>query len=109
MIIIKLLEKELIGKKIRYCKSSKNIFQPYCEYVKKSNNVTNKQFESGDPKYRMIAHRQKAIGKHEIFETGIIHSIDFGGDDYHGITIRLRFTNGDFIDKELYEEIKFEL
>lgn len=108
MVIIKLLEKELVGKKIRYCKSSRNVIQPYIEYVKKSNNVTNKQFESGNPKYRMIAERQKVIGKHEIFETGIVSSIDLYGDNYNDVFVRLSFTNGDFVYKELYEEIEFE-
>lgn len=107
MVIITFLEKNLLGKKIRYRKSSRNIIQSYCEFVKKSNNVTNKQFESGNTKYRMITERQKVIGKHEIFETATIKSIDLHGDDY-GVVIRLIFDNGDFVDKELYEKIEFE-
>ena len=106
MIITEVLKQALVGKKIRYRKSSRNIIQCYSESIKKSNNVTNEQFDSGDPKYRMIAKRQKVIGKHEIFETGTIKSVDLFGNDYHGISIRLRFDNGDFIDKDIYENIE---
>jgi hypothetical protein len=106
MSVEEILKKELIGKQLRYRKFSRNIIEYYSEYVKKSNNVTNAQFESGNPKFRMLANRQKVIGKHEIFDVGTISSLEIFGNDYHGMFIRLRFNNGDFIDKELYENIE---
>jgi hypothetical protein len=106
MSVEEILKKAFVGKQLRYRKSSRNIIEHYSEYVKKSNNVTNAQFESGNPKFRMLANRQRVIGKHEIFDIGTISSLDLFGDDYHGIFIRFRFNNGDFIDKELYENIE---
>lgn len=106
MTAIDILNSELVGKKLRYRKSSRKIIQYYAEWAKKSNNVTNSQFNSGDPKYRMLSNKQKVIGKHEIFETATIISIDIFGDDYHGTFIKLRFDNGDFVDKDIYEKIE---
>ena len=106
MSVEEILKQALVGKQLRYTKYSKNITQKYSEYVKKSNSVTNSQFNSGNPKYRMVANREKIVGKHQIFDVATISSLEIYGDDYHGTFIRVRFDNGDFVDKDLYENIE---
>ena len=66
--LIKLLEKELIGKKIKILAECHTIEQPYVVSKKKSKNVTDAQFASGNPKYRISVTRKKDLGSHRKYE-----------------------------------------
>lgn len=86
----KILKDALVGKKLKVKTSSVNLIQEYSVWKKKSANVTNGQFESGDKKYRMQVNRTKVIGNHDKYETFTISSVYInatsdweGGSDLH--------------------------
>ena len=94
--ILEILEKELIGKKSRVCVESKIIYTPKFTWFKKSNNVTNKQFNSLDLKYRYKVEGKINLGYHKTFENHEIIGVnEIFGDDY-GVTVMLKTTGGNF-------------
>ena len=97
--ILSILEKELIGLPIRTCTYSKPIIQEGLKKVKKSNNVTNKQFESGNSKFYFFATNRVRLGTHLKFEDLTIKRIWFENNDYdEGKTLRAELENGDVIE-----------
>lgn len=62
--VIDILEAELLGKILRV-KTSDPVTESYQVDVKKSASVTDKQFESGDKKYRMVSTRKRTTGNIE--------------------------------------------
>lgn len=97
---IDLLKEAYIGKEVRLCVSSKQIIQPYSVEIKRSGSVTEKQFESGHKRFRMIANRTKIIGSHRIFETHKITNvyIDEHCDYYQNYSVKAMLSNGIVID-----------
>jgi len=97
--ILSILEKELIGLPIRTCTYSRPIMQEGLKKVKKSNNVTNKQFESGNPKFYFFATNRVRLGTHLKFETLSIKRIWFDYHDYDdNKSLRAELENGQVID-----------
>jgi hypothetical protein len=77
-----ILEKELIGKTVKIV-TVKNIMETYEVEVKKSNNVTDKQFNSGNKKYRMKSTRTRICGQDTKINFYKIKEIDlFVVDEY---------------------------
>lgn len=70
--ILKTVKDNLVGKNIKYCTHQWPVTQAYCVFKKKSNNVTDEQFESGNPRFRMLVHRTKNIGIQKIYDTNKI-------------------------------------
>ena len=91
--ILDILKSELIGKTLRITKTTP-VKETYTEEVKKSKNVTDKQFESGDPKYRMTATRTRIV-RHdtEIKESKIV-DIDLLGTWGSEVDIRIDTKDG---------------
>ena len=91
MKIIDTIKELLIGRSLNIRIKYEPIYELYAEIVKKSANVTDKQFDSGLEKYRMVAHRKRIIGYDTEFKVKkIIDIVDTGGDDYDGyIVIKL--------------------
>jgi hypothetical protein len=81
--LFELAKKELIGKELRVCTYSKTIESLRTKEVKKSANVTDKQFESGNPRFRFTHKYAIGIGRHLKFETFKIIGIQISyGDGY---------------------------
>ena len=81
--IVELVKKELIGKELKICVYVKDITAQKTREVKKSSNVTDKQFESGNPRFRYTHKYDINIGTHRKFETfKIIDVIISYGDGY---------------------------
>lgn len=74
-----ILKKELIGRTVKIV-TVKNIMEKYEVEIKKSNNVTNKQFDSGDKRYRMKSTRTRIVGQDIITNLYKIKEIDLFGD-----------------------------
>lgn len=101
--ILPILEKELIGKVVKVCVSSKPIWETYTIEVKKSESVTDKQFLSGDKKYRMPSTKRRKIGVNEVFENSPIKRLFFERTDnyrYPEYMLRAELDNGCIIDLE---------
>jgi hypothetical protein len=58
----------LIGKDLKYAKIIKGISQPFNVYRKKSNGVTDKQFESKNPRFVNVVSKNVWIGRHIVFD-----------------------------------------
>ena len=84
MQILDLIKPYFIGKTLKYLIYSTPVTQESLVRKKKSNNVTNGQFDSGNPKYSMLVKRTKKIGYHKIFEESKIVKIEtrFSGDEW---------------------------
>jgi hypothetical protein len=66
--ILELVKKELVGKELRICTSSEPIIKEISKVIKKSGNVTDEQFESGDPKYTRVHTYTKTVGRDQKFD-----------------------------------------
>jgi hypothetical protein len=98
--IISILEKELVGKPIRLTKTEP-IIETYEVVVKKSCSVTDKQFESGHPKFRMKSVKRRQIGVNEIHTDSFIKRIWFEPDDwYNCLELMAELENGQVINVE---------
>lgn len=97
-LVIEILKDKFVGKFIHLCVSDQSVIQPYMVYKKKSNNVTDKQFDNGkNPKFRMEAHRVKVIGRNRKFENIKILDVEwvYEVDEYSDYyTINLVLENG---------------
>lgn len=86
-----LFEKEFIGKQLKFCTLDMPIYTQKSIWVKKSHNVTDKQFSEGNPKFRMLSTSKKVIGRHKIFEietiVGIdtVYGADYGDDNIYAV------------------------
>lgn len=101
-----ILIQALKGKSIRYKKSDRNIMQTSNVIVKKNDNVTDKQFATGNPKYQTITSQTKVIGRHTIYEVATIKDVSSTSnyrDDEPILSIEL--DNGVRILVMFYEEI----
>jgi hypothetical protein len=97
--ILSILEKELIGKTIRTCSYTRPIIQEGLKKVKKSNSITNKQFESGNPKFYYLAINRVLLGTHFKFEDLKIKRIWFDYSEYDdGKVLKAELENGQVID-----------
>lgn len=97
--IIGILEKELIGKLVEVCIYDKPIIEKYSIEVKKSISVTDKQFLSGDKKYRVNSIKEKVIGRDKKFEQSKIIRIWFETEEFgNGKILRAELENGFLID-----------
>lgn len=97
--ILSILEKELLGKSVEICTYDKPIIEKYSVEVKKSTSVTDKQFISGDKKYRVNSIREKVTGRDKKFEEFKIKRIWFEPNDFdEGKTLRAELENGFVID-----------
>lgn len=76
MQILDLIKPYFIGKTLKYLFLHKVLRQDYLVRKKKSNNVSDDQFNSGNPKYSMMVKRSKPIGYHMIFEESKIINIE---------------------------------
>lgn len=93
--ILDIVKKELIGKQIKLLTYWTNIDQPYSVWKKKSNNVTNEQFEGGNPKFRMLVNRSKHLGTHKKYEVMTVTDVRVDLGEYNeGDTIVLILDNG---------------
>lgn len=101
-----LMKNMLIGKELKYCKSWKQVNQQYSVACKKSKNVTDKQFMSGNRKFIMLAHRTKTIGTYSIYEVSKIVDIRISYGDWDGSnSLSLVLENGHQTDLEVDTEI----
>lgn len=62
----------LIGQELKYVKQIIPVEQHYTVKVKKSQGVTKKQLEEGNPRFVKTITQYKNIGKHIIYETSMI-------------------------------------
>jgi hypothetical protein len=94
--VLSLMKEKLVGKTLKIKKIT-SINQDYSVWVKKSNNVTNTQFDSGNLKFRKLITRTKRIGTHTIFNYFIIEDIyvsySNGYDGYNGLRLKLSGDN----------------
>jgi len=106
MKILDVIKETLIGKSLNIKVKHEPIIEFYDDIVKKSNSVTNKQFESGDPKYTMVAHRRRITGYDTVYQhKKIIDIIDTGGDDYGGYII-VKFEDNTTYNIDLMDDIE---
>lgn len=82
--IIESVKEKLVGKSIKFCSSDTVIYQPYIESIPKSNGVTKKQFDGGNPQFRRNVTREKVIGRHKIFKTLKIIDVRMSYADWNG-------------------------
>ena len=103
--IYNLAKEHFIGKKLKVCTYQKTLTAPLYRWKKKSNGVTNTQFESGDPKYRVLIERVKRIGSHSIYETSEIVDVNvkYSGDEGQK-ALNLTLDNG----KEIWIDVDTE-
>ena len=81
--ILDILKKELIGKTMRIKILHEAVTQSSLVYVKKSKNVTDKQFADGtNPKFRMASSKSKRIGSRMVFEELKIIDLKYEEDEY---------------------------
>lgn len=103
----KIIKNALVGKKLKVRTSSKNLIQEYTVLVKKSNNVTDKQFESGNRKFIMPVNRTKVIGHHDIYETfTIVDAYITGDDDGSNLELTLKNANKLILTISLIDELE---
>jgi hypothetical protein len=74
--LLDLITQYFIGKTLKYLIYNTPVTQESLVRKKKSNNVTNDQFDSGNPKYSMLVKRTKRIGYHMIFEESKIIKVE---------------------------------
>jgi len=105
--IIGVLKDKFIGKKFKHCVNQEIIHQPYNVWKKKSNGVTDAQFNSGDLRFRKTVERKKEIGVMRTYETSIIVDVTISYGHYdEGNDIFLKLDNGREIYIELDSEVK---
>lgn len=79
-----LMKRILVGKNLKYCKSSKAIIQNTTIRIKKSNSVTEKQIKENFKRFTMLSNKSKVIGTHKIFEISKIIDITISYGDWEG-------------------------
>lgn len=103
--LISILEKELIGKTVKI-ETVTPITEKYTIDVKKSHNVTDKQFDSGDKKYRMKSTKTRKIGNAKKIDYHKIERVELSTlgyqDDIYLTLIMIDGTQHEFHE---YDEI----
>jgi len=79
--ITEILENALIGKSIEVTTFTP-VYETYTEEIKKSKNVTDKQFESGEKRFRMTATRTRRIDDGKKVEILKITEVHIGSYDF---------------------------
>jgi hypothetical protein len=106
--LLDLIKPYFIGKTLKYLFSHKAVKQDYLIRKKKSNNVTDDQFNSENPKYSMWIKRSKHIGYHMIFEQSKIIKVEmiYSGDEFESWQMaELTLENDVKISVDLYTKI----
>ena len=104
--VLELVKKELVGKYLKVRVLNVNVLQPVKYWVKKSKNVTDKQFNGGNPKFGMVVTKDKVIGHHQKFENLKIVNvyISYDYNQYGEIeSLSLQLENGNTVDLPLGE------
>lgn len=99
-------KEKLLGKKLKFLKSWKRLYEAKTIQVKKSHNVTDAQFAGGNPKFRMNSTKNVSLGYHAIYlieeitsvrlvggyESGDESSIEILTDGGHSFSIFIHHT-----------------
>ena len=111
MNVEKLISENLIGKKVRVCTYFKPFYQDTLVRVKKSANVTDKQFAENPDKFGYFANKKIYTGKHAKYENLEIKRIEIYGDNECDTFIDLFFTNPSDPDLEIRQQydIQFDI
>lgn len=107
--ILDILSNELIGKSIRVQTFSKPIQEKYYVRVKKSNSVTDAQFNSGNPKFSYLQQRVRVIGYHAKYDTFTITDFHMEqGHEYREIYSYITLSNDKTYSFDDYFETPLE-
>ncbi len=105
--IFEFIKEKFIGKTIKHCIKRENIIQPYNVWIKKSGNVTDKQFEGGNPRFRREITRNKILGTNVVYDYSKVVEVQVsysnGYEGYNGL--RLILEDGAELDLEVDTEI----
>ncbi len=105
--IFEFIKEKFIGKTFKHCIKREDIIQPYSVWIKKSGNVTDKQFEGGNPRFRRQITRHEKLGTNVVYGYSKVVSVHVsysnGYEGYNGLRITLE--DGGEFDLEVDTEI----
>lgn len=107
--ILEIIRTALVGKSIKVQTYKKQICEMFYVRIKKSNNVTDAQFNSGNTKFSYMQPKHKVIGYHAKYETLTITDFRIeNGCEYNEIYSYITLSNGTTYSFDDYFETPIE-